>query len=47
MKRLVHLLVIDPQNDFCDLPRDYLSAVLSFGVRQGLTHHAGDERALA
>jgi nicotinamidase/pyrazinamidase len=24
MKRLSHLLVIDPQNDFCDLPADYL-----------------------
>jgi len=26
MKRLIHLLVIDPQNDFCDLPLDYLPA---------------------
>jgi len=24
MKRKLHLLVIDPQNDFCDLPRAYL-----------------------
>lgn len=24
MKRNLHLLVIDPQNDFCDLPPDYL-----------------------
>lgn len=24
MKRTLHLLVIDPQNDFCDLPADYL-----------------------
>jgi len=24
MKRLTHLLVIDPQNDFCDLPPDHL-----------------------
>jgi nicotinamidase/pyrazinamidase len=24
MKRQMHLLVIDPQNDFCDLPQDYL-----------------------
>jgi nicotinamidase/pyrazinamidase len=24
MKRNLHLLVIDPQNDFCDLPGDYL-----------------------
>lgn len=24
MKRNLHLLVIDPQNDFCDLPADYL-----------------------
>ena len=26
MKRHLHLLVIDPQNDFCDLPPDYLPA---------------------
>lgn len=26
MKRKLHLLVIDPQNDFCDLPADYLPA---------------------
>lgn len=26
MKRSIHLLVIDPQNDFCDLPLDYLPA---------------------
>ena len=26
MKRQLHLLVIDPQNDFCDLPPDYLPA---------------------
>lgn len=24
MKRQLHLLIIDPQNDFCDLPQDYL-----------------------
>ena len=24
MKRHLHLLIIDPQNDFCDLPADYL-----------------------
>jgi nicotinamidase/pyrazinamidase len=24
MKRRIHLLVIDPQNDFCDLPEDWL-----------------------
>lgn len=24
MKRQMHLLIIDPQNDFCDLPEDYL-----------------------
>ncbi len=24
MKRQLHLLVIDPQNDFCDLPPDWL-----------------------
>ncbi len=26
MKRNLHLLVIDPQNDFCDLPAEYLPA---------------------
>jgi nicotinamidase-related amidase len=26
MKRKLHLLVIDPQNDFCDLPAEYLPA---------------------
>lgn len=26
MKRPLHLLVIDPQNDFCDLPADWLPA---------------------
>ena len=26
MKRNIHLLVIDPQNDFCDLPSNYLAA---------------------
>lgn len=26
MRRKLHLLVIDPQNDFCDLPADYLPA---------------------
>ena len=26
MKRNLHLLAIDPQNDFCDLPADYLPA---------------------
>jgi nicotinamidase/pyrazinamidase len=26
MKRKLHLLIIDPQNDFCDLPADYLPA---------------------
>jgi nicotinamidase/pyrazinamidase len=25
MKRSIHLLVIDPQNDFCDLPAEYLA----------------------
>ncbi|SFA85805.1 Nicotinamidase-related amidase [Collimonas sp. OK607] len=25
MRRNLHLLIIDPQNDFCDLPPDYLS----------------------
>lgn len=24
MSRSVHLLIIDPQNDFCDLPAQYL-----------------------
>ena len=23
MKRNLHLLIIDPQNDFCDLPANY------------------------
>lgn len=26
MKRNLHLLIIDPQNDFCDLPAGYLPA---------------------
>ena len=26
MRRQLHLLIIDPQNDFCDLPADYLPA---------------------
>ena len=26
MKRQLHLLVIDPQNDFCDLPAEYLAS---------------------
>ena len=26
MKRNLHLLIIDPQNDFCDLPDEYLSS---------------------
>lgn len=26
MRRNLHLLIIDPQNDFCDLPADYLPA---------------------
>jgi len=27
MKRSIHALIIDPQNDFCDLPDDYLPPV--------------------
>jgi len=29
MRHHLHLLVIDPQNDFCDLPADYLPATTS------------------
>ena len=32
MKHDLHLLVIDPQNDFCDVPPDYLARA---GVQQG------------
>ncbi|WP_050470393.1 cysteine hydrolase [Herbaspirillum chlorophenolicum] len=34
MKRNLHLLVIDPQNDFCDLPSAYLPADPASGARQ-------------
>ena len=34
MKRNIHLLVIDPQNDFCDLPPDYLPIDPITGTRQ-------------
>jgi nicotinamidase/pyrazinamidase len=34
MKPLVHLLIIDPQNDFCDLPASYLP--LNAATGQGL-----------
>ena len=34
MKRPVHLLAIDPQNDFCDLPPDYLPVDPVTGRRQ-------------
>lgn len=33
MKHNVHLLVIDPQNDFCDLPAYYLPAAAPDGVQ--------------
>jgi nicotinamidase-related amidase len=36
MKRSIHALIIDPQNDFCDLPDDYLPPV---------TAASGGERA--
>lgn len=32
MKRKLHLLIIDPQNDFCDLPAPYLPSPLAGGV---------------
>lgn len=35
MKANIHLLVIDPQNDFCDLPQEYLAANPSTGVLEG------------
>ena len=34
MKSKIHLLVIDPQNDFCDLPPDYLPVDPITGTRQ-------------
>jgi nicotinamidase/pyrazinamidase len=34
MKRNIHLLMIDPQNDFCDLPADYLPIDPASGARQ-------------
>ncbi|AGU53385.1 hypothetical protein VAPA_2c08290 [Variovorax paradoxus B4] len=33
MKQNIHLLVIDPQNDFCDLPPDWLGADASTGTQ--------------
>lgn len=33
MKRNLHLLVIDPQNDFCDLPENYLPVDAATGDR--------------
>jgi len=35
MKANIHLLVIDPQNDFCDLPAEYLSRNPSTGEAVG------------
>lgn len=35
MKANIHLLVIDPQNDFCDLPTEYLSSNPSTGLVEG------------
>lgn len=34
MRSNIHLLVIDPQNDFCDLPPDYLPVDPIAGTRQ-------------
>ena len=31
MKRKLHLLIIDPQNDFCDLPKEYLPSSAGAG----------------
>ena len=31
MKQVIHLLAIDPQNDFCDVPQSYLSANPTWG----------------
>lgn len=33
MKQAIHLLVIDPQNDFCDLPESYLGTDPRSGLR--------------
>ena len=32
MKRNLHLLIIDPQNDFCDLPKEYLPSSAGAGA---------------
>ena len=32
MKRNLHLLIIDPQNDFCDLPQEYLPSSAGAGA---------------
>jgi len=32
MKRNLHLLIIDPQNDFCDLPQEYLPSSAGAGT---------------
>ncbi|HWT18121.1 MAG TPA: cysteine hydrolase, partial [Variovorax sp.] len=32
MKQNIHLLVIDPQNDFCDLPADWLGTDAATGT---------------
>ena len=37
MKRNIHLLVIDPQNDFCDLPAEYLGVDPKTGQPVGPT----------
>lgn len=51
MKRNIHLLVIDPQNDFCDLPPDYLPVDPITGTRQAsalpVTGAHGDMQRLA
>jgi nicotinamidase-related amidase len=51
MKRNIHLLVIDPQNDFCDLPPNYLPVDPITGTRQApalpVTGAHGDMQRLA
>ena len=51
MKGNIHLLVIDPQNDFCDLPPDYLPVDPITGTKQApalpVTGAHGDMQRLA
>ena len=39
MKRNLHLLVIDPQNDFCDLPSSHLPALPDGGIVAPAHHY--------